>query len=284
MRRARRPLLSKEVNEFFAQTATLSIEQSLWSFFACARTFNDPFAEDRACHKPNQLHAAAMAGLRIPRTLVTSERHKATAFVKLLEGEGKQTVYKLVSTSQHLGAPTRLFLEEDFERLDSLAYCPTVFQERIVGGSDLRVAVVEKQVFPARWGPAGGPTQFADVRADHSARMQACSFPEEYLRPLLNLHASLGIRIGIYDFKLDQAGIPYFLEVNPSGQWLDLELQARHPISSAIARMLTGNTENHKDWSAFVEEELAEIAPPSPLQTIPTKWLTRRSSDDDMSG
>ena len=51
---------------------------------------------------------------------------------------------------------------------------------------------------------------------------------------------ALGLRYGAIDMILDQNGEYYFLECNPGGQFLFVEIQTQQPISLALASALMG--------------------------------------------
>ncbi|WP_206704665.1 hypothetical protein [Paenibacillus alvei] len=86
-----------------------------------------------------------------------------------------------------------------------------------------------------------------DIRLGEGVRMWETQCPNSIYEPLLLFHEKMGLTFGVYDFKVDQNGTPFFLEVNPSGQWLDMELQAGHPISGTWARVLVEGLGNEHD-------------------------------------
>jgi len=49
----------------------------------------------------------------------------------------------------------------------------------------------------------------------------------------------MGLRYGAFDFIVDKSGDYFFLECNPSGQWLWLEKVTDVNISQAVANELT---------------------------------------------
>lgn len=246
----------------FRRYAGHATHAALGSVFAACPMHNRPSVEDRLRWKPLQLVFAERAGLRVPLTLVTASPQEALAFVDALAGRRAQVIYKqIVSTGD--GPPTRLFSEADRERIEHVALCPTLFQERIVGGPDLRIAVIGSSVFAAEWRKAGGPAPGVDVRFEPDTGLWPVTMPQEFQAQLLRLHSLMELSIGIYDFKMDDEGTPYFLEVNPGGQWLGLEVKAGWPVSWAMARLLAPGIGaaippptpfSDKDLAAMMEE------------------------------
>jgi hypothetical protein len=212
--------------------------------------------------------------LRVPETLISSDPDEAERFIHRLWDEGKEAIYKRATVFQGVGVPTRLVGQEDLRRLSSLAYCPTTFQERIVGGPDLRVAIVADAVFTAEWRTASTLADSVDIRIEDGARMWRGEFPREHLNALKVLHRQLGLTIGVYDFKVDSDRVPVFLEVNPSGQWLDLEIDARFPISEAVAHLLAEGPQSVREATRgpLSSDDLAELAKDGPEETVPQKW------------
>ncbi len=249
----------------FAEYASVATSACLGALFSVCRTHNAPAAERRLKSKPFQLHEAARTGFRIPRTLVTARPDEVRSFVGDLAREGRSVVYKQVVTTPD-GPPTRSFTRDDEARLAALELCPTTFQERIAGGPDLRIAVVGDRVFAAEWRRADGVRDSVDVRLDREARLFPVEPAAGFRRRLVALHRTLGLSLGVYDFKVDGAGVPYFLEVNPAGQWLSLEVEAGHPVSECLARMLAGARGGAPSPGPFTTAALADLASDAELE------------------
>jgi D-alanine-D-alanine ligase-like ATP-grasp enzyme len=62
--------------------------------------------------------------------------------------------------------------------------------------------------------------------------------PKGIERKLINLHQKFEIFFGAYDFIVDPKGEYFFLEVNPSGQWLWMEEKLNLTISESVAEAL----------------------------------------------
>ena len=208
-----------------------SVKILLRSFLEAANTYNPYFVEWSANQKPFQLWAANRVGLSIPRTLITSVPEKAKEFYLHLRHEGAECVYKRIGTSKGFDFATRLFDEYALERVDSLRFAPVILQQRITGGPNIRVAVAGSNVFSAEWRSANQPGDPVDIRDEECAKMWRAALPDPFKTLLLRLHQKLELVFGVYDLKYGSKGELYFLEVNPSGQWLDLEYEAGHPVS-----------------------------------------------------
>ena len=65
--------------------------------------------------------------------------------------------------------------------------------------------------------------------------------PKEIERFCNSYLDTLGINFGCFDFIKDVNNNFYFLECNPNGQWLWLEMEIGLKISKAIANFLMGH-------------------------------------------
>jgi glutathione synthase/RimK-type ligase-like ATP-grasp enzyme len=258
----------------FRDYVRVTTHVALESFLDACPIYNGIVAEEQANRKPTQLYVARRVGLRVPRTLISNDWKTAECFVRQLWSEGKEVIYKHVAIGTAESPPTRLLKEEDLNRLYTAVYCPTTFQERICGGADLRVVVIGETVFAAEWRPAAGATEGVDIRLDYRARMWPAKLPAEEQVKLLLLHQALGLTFGVYDLKVNEEGAVVFLEVNPSGQWLDVEVDGGYPVSEAVARLLAHGAAATTEvcGAPLTNQDLAELWVPAPDQTLPAQW------------
>lgn len=240
-RRFRRPVLHPDLRDpdlrgFARETLSATLRSAL----SRCTVMNPWPAEDSADWKLYQLRLAADCGLGVPETLCSTDQQEIEAFVAEIERSGRRVVYKHASSIAAFGMPTRIVDAAARKRFASLVYAPSLFQAEVTGGVDLRVAVIGEAIFCCEWRGSSRERSFADVKLEDDLRMYPAAFPAGARTQLLSLHARLGLKLGIYDFKLDAAGVPFFLEVNPSGQWLDMEIEGGQPVSMALAHLLAG--------------------------------------------
>lgn len=199
------------------------------------RWINPRVADDSAHHKPLQWTLARQAGLKVPRTLVTSHPESARAFVTDL-GLGR-VVCKAFLAMLEAWRETRIVTREDLARLDLVRYAPVIFQE-YVEGVDLRITVVGDQVFAAEIDArqTSYPVDMRMVFGESSVR--PVTLPGELQAALLKLLRLLGLVYGAIDMRRTVEGEYVFLEVNPAGQWLFVEQRTGLPISQGMADLL----------------------------------------------
>ncbi|NLF04253.1 MAG: hypothetical protein GX593_04525 [Actinomycetales bacterium] len=200
-----------------------------------AEWVNDPDRDDAASRKMDQLRLASGLGLRVPATCMTNDPVAARAFV---DAHGGSVIYKSFSATPSTWRETRLVGEAELDLLDSVRLAPVIFQELVPGGRDVRVTVVGGEVFAAQI-RADQSAYPLDFRIDTMhAPISPFTLPQAVEDGLLALLNALGLRYGAADFRVAPDGELVFLEVNPAGQWLVLELATGQPISAALAALL----------------------------------------------
>ena len=207
--------------------------QSLDSFFTIAfrRIVSPPLAQ-RAALKPVQLKIASEIGLRVPNTILTSDPDEALAFVSKYTGA---IVHKAITSPVHRFIDTRTWNPEDVKHIADLPLCPTLFQERIQGPGDVRVTVVGTQIFSAYLSGRPGWLIRGLMPNQH---FHPINFLRDLESTIVRLMNKLGLDFGTIDLKLADNGEYVFLEVNPQGQFLYIEIRTGLPISTALADFL----------------------------------------------
>lgn len=203
---------------------------------ACPNLVNPVGATERASLKPLQLALAREAGLRVPPTLVSNDPDAIAAFAKA----HRQACYKTVSTWRYDLKETRRLDAETLSDARGLAICPTIFQAYVDGPIDLRVTVVDDAIFAAAQHIGEGRSP-VDGRLDR-VRITPTTLDEETQAGIRRYMAASGLRYGAFDFSVDRDGAPWFLECNPEGQYLWIEIETGLPISRAIALALAGRS------------------------------------------
>jgi hypothetical protein len=190
-------------------------------------------AQRAAAVKPYQLAVAQRVGLRIPDTLITSDPDHAREFV---EAHGS-VVHKAMTGLQNGFLETRLWRDDDLRVLHHLPLAPTIFQEFVDGPADIRVTIVGEEQFAARIAGAQSKAGI-DSRLDLDVPACAWQLPSELSSSLHDLMYELGLSFATIDLKVDNNDDYRFLELNPQGQFLYIEILTTQPIAAAVARTL----------------------------------------------
>jgi glutathione synthase/RimK-type ligase-like ATP-grasp enzyme len=237
----RRPLVpdlssvtDPQINLFTANEWNEAIN-GLWQVLD-ARWMNHPTADDAASRKARQLRVAAEVGLRVPRTLITSDPERARRFIEQLAPT--RAIYKTFSCTHAIWRETRLLGPGDMTHLDAVRVAPVIFQEFIPAESDLRITAVGGTLFAAaiRSVARDGLIDFRMSVGD--AALSAEHLPRQLTDRLHALLRRLGLVYGAIDVRRTPDGEYYFFEVNTAGEFLFIEDRTGQPIAKALADWL----------------------------------------------
>lgn len=207
-----------------------------WAYALGNRVMNPLAAELAARRKPYQLVMAARMKLDVPATCVTNDPADAAAF----NNEWPDgAIYKVLTGTSFQFTETRAMGDAERKTFDLVRLAPVIFQQRIDGGPDVRVTIVDDRVFAAELNPKH-PEARLDWRLDMTVEAEPHALPEDVADRLRAYQRAMGLRYGAYDLRRAANGRYVFFEVNPGGQFLFVEIQARHGISAAIAEALLG--------------------------------------------
>jgi glutathione synthase/RimK-type ligase-like ATP-grasp enzyme len=229
------PALRRQDHQVFVVNETHEALRGLWHALDIF-WINDPGRDEVAHRKLLQLRVAQEVGLEIPSTLVTNDVAAARAYV---DARGyRDVICKAFSATEQQWRETRLVGERELAALENVRYAPVIFQEYVPADVDLRVTVVGDQIFPAAIHSQESEYP-VDFRMDMTnTRIEADELPADVCERLLELMARLGIVYGAIDLRRTPDGRHVFLEVNPAGQWLFVEIATGQPIAAAVAREL----------------------------------------------
>jgi glutathione synthase/RimK-type ligase-like ATP-grasp enzyme len=204
---------------------------------ASSRVINRPSAEGLAAKKPHQLRLAQRVGLKVPRTLMTNDPQQVKAFY---EEVGGACVYKTFTAPWWKMVETRLFTKDDFLNLPKLRHAPAIFQEYVVAARHIRVSIFGDEIFAASVN-VEDDNGLVDHRLRPNLRMEPWAISNDLASKLNNLRVQLGLDYGCVDLIESRDGVCWFLEFNPSGQFLYVEIETGMPLAMAMARLLIGH-------------------------------------------
>lgn len=182
-----------------------------------------------------QLADAAAAGVRVPRTIVTTDPGAACADLT-----GRSVVVKVVDEHFVEPAPGLLVgvLPRIVDRREAAGWrpfgFPVIVQEAVEHEAELRVYHLAGAVraFAVR---KSSPD--AVWRAASQVEVAAVTPPDAVVRAVRTLADLWGLRYGAFDLLVAR-GEPVFLEVNPDGDWRWFEARAGGLAVSAQAALM----------------------------------------------
>lgn len=196
------------------------------------RVTNNPESELRANFKVRQLSLASKMGVPIPATVISNDSEIIRGFIKQVP----QAVMKTLRCDYPHGIETRICNDKDFPELET-SFAPTIVQELVFCEADIRLCVIGDTVFAAELRREDGNVH-VDWRATAGA-WQPHDLPPAIGKQMLALIRALKLDTASIDLRLKNNGVYVFLEVNPSGQFLFLDIDAGLPVVDAFARHLT---------------------------------------------
>lgn len=233
---------SSDVQRFQSAETTSALDGILSTLPSQVPWFNHPRANQLAADKIAQLRCARRVGLSIPSTMVTNDPARAYAFYE----ECRRDI--IVKSLSPLSAPqevvSALFTTKvpaDLRETDweSVAAGSSILQARVEKSADVRVAVIGDRLLACRIESQTLPETLTDWRANGDAlEHHEVAVPSVIRECLRRLRGLLGLRMMHVDFCIDNQDRWWFLEANPNGQWLWLELNAGLQVSGAIAEQL----------------------------------------------
>lgn len=197
----------------------------------------------KADSKELQYRVATACGLEVPRTLFSNDPAEVREFAAAVGGELVTKVQgKLAVRREGVDHAvfTSLVRPEDLEDLESLRYCPMMFQERVPKHRELRATVVGKRVLTAAIDSTGSECGQVDYRMDDALTYGWKEFdlPEEVAEGLRGVARGFGLNYAAADFLLTPDGRYLFLEINAAGEWHWLAREPGLPFPQAIADVL----------------------------------------------
>jgi len=219
----------------FTQNEWQEAVNGIWQLMDCP-WMNPPALDEVASRKMLQLHVAAQMGMRIPRTLITSDPDAAREFIAE-QGVGR-TIFKTFSCTHAIWRETRLLSERELGMLEHVRVAPVIFQEYIEAAADLRVTVVGDRIFPASISAVGTNYEVDFRMSLGQAQTGPCELPPALTDKLFAFMRRLGLVYGAIDLRRTPSGDYVFLEVNTAGEFLVVEERTGQPIAAAVADWL----------------------------------------------
>jgi hypothetical protein len=228
------PIITDQTGRLFAWSETNEAVQGLWYAMSCF-WMNHPTVDEASIRKITQHRVAHQLGLRIPDTLVTNGPDEAREFIERHRATG--VIRKAFRNIPQAPRETLKLGVDEIARLDSVRFAPVIFQEYIPLMLDLRVTVVDGEIFATSF--RSDQAHEVDYRSGiGSAEVRPYTLPDDVSTRLLHLMDHFGLKYGAVDFRVTPQGEHVFFEVNPAGEYLFASERTGQPIPQAIAAAL----------------------------------------------
>lgn len=216
-----------------------------------AKWVNHPAANRRADNKILQLTTARQLGFVIPETVLTNSPSHLEGF--RAEHADHEIIIKdldlSVANAKLLlrGIGTQALPADFVLEASMVAAAPVIAQPFVPKAYELRCTVIGDQIFGARidsppsarldW--RGAYETAPDGTARDLNRYSSYELPAAVVERLLALCRAFDLRFAAIDLIVTPSGEYVFLELNPNGQWLWLQWDARLPLVETMVDELT---------------------------------------------
>lgn len=187
-----------------------------------------------------QLMLAKEIGLRPPETIVSNNPKKVSEFIdKYIDVIIKPITHGfLVEGGEAFSIYTSTLDRSAINSMDQLFEAPVLVQQKIATGLDIRATIVGENVYSVAI-EKEDKTAIDWRRPELKKNFNICDLPIKLQKKLILLNQRLGLTYSAIDLIQQKDEEFYFLEVNPVGEWLWLELELGLPISDDIIHNLT---------------------------------------------
>lgn len=224
----------------FLQNEYDSFLKNLFSILYSQNWLSNPNNVYIAENKLLQLKIARSIGFLIPKTLVTTDRKYIKKFYN--ENNG-QTILKpfwnskMISEGKMKLLFTNLLSKNHIDQIDELEISPTIFQDYIEKKKEYRVTIVDKNIFVASVNSQSDKKTIVDWRRGNLT-FKKDELPIEIKKKCFELVNRLGLNFGAIDLIQDKDDNIIFIEINPNGQWVWIEIDTGLEISKSIINYL----------------------------------------------
>lgn len=209
--------------------------------------------EDNDANKLVTLFMAAKLGIKIPRTLITTEKKDVESFFRECTRVIVKPIDKIVDEEikRALGLknPVNILDVTDLEKLPAL-FGPIKVQEYIEKEFEIRTFILGDIVKSAAIFSQGDETTQIDYRNynnDKPNRVVPFKLPKFFEIKLRRLMKMLKYDTGSIDIVFSKRKEYVFLEINPVGNFSQISLPTNFELEQDIARnLINRNEKNHK--------------------------------------
>jgi len=219
-----------------------SFLSNLWLSIKTDRWLSLPSNIYQAENKLLQLEIASSIGFTIPKTLVSYDYDEIKSFyVSCYEDIIIKPLHsgRIEESQDRCGQIfTSKVKKEDLDVLKNSHPLPNIYQENIQKDIEVRVTVVGDKIFAASVDSKVNLRTQTDWRKE-KLRFDSFSLPEAVEEKCISLVKKLKLNFGAIDLIRKPDGEFVFLEINPNGQWVWIEVDTGLKISDAIIHFLT---------------------------------------------
>lgn len=233
----------------FASQQCRLFRQGLQRFILPEAFWVNPLASLAADLKACQQRVAVRSGLAVPETLYTNDPILIREF---LRKHGDCVVYKPLrgtawrdENNHHRVTYSTKISSADLVKDELLRTVPGIYQNYIEKDFELRVTFVGERALAARVKSQQSELGKVDWReAYEDLELEPFTLPTHVYSSCRQVMRDLGLVFGCFDLIVTPEGEYVFLEVNPMGQWLFVEMMTGVPVLDTFSHFLLSGTES----------------------------------------
>jgi len=225
---------------------TQETNATLWGLYGRmdAVWISHPYNLRRASWKLFQLEICRRVGMQCPSYVVSNDVAVLKEFAHSHREVVLKPLHELTTCFELDGKSYSIYVKKF--TVDQLAalfevrpLSPVLLQQYVSKQCDVRVTVIGTKIFAIAIRPPVEGEEVIDFRP-HCSEMkhEVIEFPETLTKSVLSYMEIMGLNFAAFDFALSHDGQWYFLECNPNGQWLWLEVLTGLPMVETLARYL----------------------------------------------
>ncbi len=229
-------------NKDFISSETKALIDVLYTL-PTLKWINDPMQARGAKVKFQQLLLASKMGIKIPKTIITTNPKSAKKFFKECKEEVLlKSIYtgNVTINGRNQGLLSKKISKDEFyKNYKNISLCPTQIQEYIKKDFELRITIIGKKVFAVKIDSQANKETSVDWRSDTKMNPHSIfKLPRKIEKFCLDFLKYQNLLYGAMDFIVMPSGEYVFLENNPFGQYLWLELETNVPLTEEIGNLL----------------------------------------------
>ncbi len=229
----------QDSNQTYLNNERKHFFEGLYLCLSKAKWINPMFSTHIAERKIFQLNQANKLGLKTPDSIITNNPILADKFLQ----KHDKSIIKPISNglqivNENIYSIYTSEIEKDFFRSYenfNLFETPVFLQERIENESDIRVVVINENVFAIRI-QKNDPLEVDWRKPEVIKTYDNIRLPNELSNLLIKLNKSFGLIYSAIDLIKKPDGQYIFLEINPVGEWVWLESELKLNISETLIK------------------------------------------------
>lgn len=234
--------IKDNTHKLFARTEITGALDTVWDTLNCLWV-NHPRYSTSLMTKVGQTHYGGLSGLRVPKTIVSTNQEELLNFYKKCNGK---VVAKQLGNAR--GAQdwiegrlyTQKILPEHLSIFKNAYLAPVMLQEAIDKDFELRISIVGDKFFAVKIDSQAKKETSVDWRVGPIGTIPHSIYklPRDIKTKLLALHKTLKLIYSGTDMIVTPSGEYVLLELNPNGEYVWTEVLTGAPITEAICKLL----------------------------------------------